>query len=198
MLPYIVLSLTIVLAYVMIFSESKNPIAIARMLRCLRQRDWRLLQFSLPCWLLNIILMLLASLLLPFSSEQYVELAGLSSEWFFDYFSSTLMFTVVLFVLRDMCIILWLNFFPNRKRADFAAVLYLALSYGLLPLILLAMNMDAARVLFLPMQEAGITGLIVAAAEAAIFFWLMQKRWQANFGALAVIGKSEAGVEIER
>jgi len=178
-LPYLVVWLTISLCYLMIFSESKNPVVISRLLRSFYSRDWQKLQIIMPSWLLSMILMLFASVLLLFT-------AGQESEWpvakLFEQFTPTLMVTMVLFTVRDVCIVLWMNFSLNRKRADITAILYLSLSYLLMPMIFSALSLDRVRMLFLPIPHAGATGLIIILFEVALFFWLMQKRWQMNFG----------------
>ncbi|MDQ6999165.1 MAG: hypothetical protein Q9M17_10670 [Mariprofundus sp.] len=180
-LPYIALSVSMLMTYSMLFSESKDPVAMGNLLRILMKKDWSQLQLVMPCWLMSMLLMVLAGLLLVLLGKPsaYVSIAPLGQA--LDYVSPMLVWTAILFVFRDICFVLWLNFSSQLKRPDLAAMLYLTISYTLLPLILSALNMDVVRMVLLPGKDAGAVGLVIAAAEVLLFFWLMRSRWQKHY-----------------
>jgi len=181
-LPYIALSVSMLMTYSMLFSESKDPVAMGNLLRILMKKDWSQLQLVMPCWLMSLLLMVLTGLLLLVllgKPSAYMSIAPLGQA--LDYVSPMLVWTAILFVFRDICFVLWLNFSSQLKRPDLAAVLYLTISYTLLPLILSALNVDVVRMVLLPGKDAGAVGLVIAAAEVLLFFWLMRSRWQKHY-----------------
>ena len=80
------------------------------------------------------------------------------------------------FVLRDLGILLLLNFSDRRKRADSALLIYLLLLYVLLPLLTRDWGIGAA---FYPNFAANnIVMVAFPVAEAAVVLFLLQRRWK--------------------
>ena len=164
----VVLSLT----YLMIFVESKDPVVFSRLKMMFEQGEWVQINRNLPCWLTTALMafVVCALLTLTFPVEK-----GLKSSLFF--------MAIYLFVLRDLCIILWINFSKERKRADMTAVLYLTILYGLLPSIANALGLDFLDMFFFPQwQENVLLGTVAGAVQFALVFWLAKRRWQSNYG----------------
>lgn len=165
------------LAYVMILVESKDPVLFSRLKRLLQQGDWKRLNRTMPCWMATLLMGLvvnsvLAGLFFIERNQQY----GL----FF--------IAIFLFVLRDICIVLWVNFSRQRKRADMTAILYLLVLYGLLPAITNALGFDGLRLLFYPQWGEDVyVGTLLALLQFAGVLWLVMRRWQANYGVAKAI-----------
>jgi len=99
----------------------------------------------------------------------------------------------VLFVLRDVLFVLWLNFASKRRRADLAALLYLALAYGPLAALLTAIPAPLLLTFVLPMptEHAAMTILPVA-AELAVLLFLLRRRWVAAGRSLQPLAAAAA------
>jgi len=159
-----------VATYLMLFSESKDPVHYKRLLVLLTQKNWHALQSSLQCWMGALVLAVLSGLIL---SAQMVS----------EDINPMFIIALLLFISRDICLVLYLNFNVNRKRADMTAMFYLFVLYVVLPGIFASMDMSTA--LFLPYDEHG-SGWVsagAALAECAFAFWLMWSRWLRNYGS---------------
>jgi len=94
--------------------------------------------------------------------------------------SPSALIALLLFMARDMALILYLNFGGNRRRADTAAVVYLVLAYGPLPGIAYALGVPVLPSLFLPV-DAGNPLFTVGPPllQAAAMIVLLRRRWLA-------------------
>jgi len=165
------------LTYLMIFVESKDPVIFSRLRSMFEQGNWRQLNRNLPSWLTTLLIafVVCAVLALTFPAEK-----GLESSLFFV--------AIYLFVLRDVCIILWINFGKQRKRADMTAILYLIVLYGLLPSIARAMDLGSAELLFFPQWgEDVLMGTLLVAGQFVLVLFLAKNRWQGNYGVTRAI-----------
>jgi hypothetical protein len=98
-----------------------------------------------------------------------------------------------LFVLRDVLFVLWLNFSAQRRRADLAALLYLALAYGPLAALLAAIPAPLLLGFFLPMPAAHAAMTIVpVAAELVVLLFLLRRRWTAAERSLQPLARPAA------
>src|SRR5213078_155458 len=99
----------------------------------------------------------------------------------------------VLFVLRDVLFVLWLNFAARRRRADLAALLYLALAYGPLAALLAAIPAPLLLtfVMPMPMEHAAMTILPVA-VELVVLLFLLRRRWVAAGRSLQPLAAAAA------
>jgi hypothetical protein len=88
---------------------------------------------------------------------------------------------MVLFLLRDLGIVLFLNLGRVPKRADMLTIMFLALLYGVIPTLLTALGLGRLTGLFWPVQ--GVPAEIVLPAallQAVAMLWLMVRRWCKN------------------
>ncbi|MDR1349778.1 MAG: hypothetical protein LBJ59_03155 [Zoogloeaceae bacterium] len=168
-------ALTWMSVYLLIFLEKKDQAFWIRLIAAWRRRDSELLQHLLPNWLVSFALALVFSLIALLLALPELRL-----------FSSGLLFlvSIVAFVLRDTAWILWLNLAPGARWPDGAALVSLAVAYGILPQI-------SAR-LFLPspskawFQEATFTAYLTAPLTihlvfAAAALWLLYSRFRKTF-----------------
>jgi len=155
------------LSYVMLFLEGASPIDAKQALRALQQGHYVELMQWMPCWLVSLLLAVLffiASVVTMNTMEDAKVLFFLLG--------------VLLFVVRDVAILLWVRFRPQQKSAStVAVVIYLICSYSVLPLLLAAIDGDTFMVLFLPNLEYGALNLVVL-AEVALAIGLLLSRWR--------------------
>ena len=69
-----------------------------------------------------------------------------------------LLITASLFLVRDCALVMALNFSRNRRRADLAALVYLAVLYVIVPLVLQGFDLDRTVLMsfFVPQVEGGL------------------------------------------
>ena len=178
----------LVLTYVAFFAEAKDPVRYRwGLARFKALHWWRALEF-MPWWLISYVLAAIAGGATIWSIMMGGELAWQDS-WIaaLQRYTSVLtlgMFAYVfaallLFALRDMLFLLWLNFTGKmRGRADLTGLVVLAIAYGPLPMLLVG----AGAGQFLPAAVPGaVTNLIALAWPAAevIAVWiLLLLRWR--------------------
>ena len=161
------------LFYLMVFIESKDPVHFSRLLLAVRSRNGAALQTLLPNWSTALLLTAVAIALLFVTEPHDKQISG-----------SLFFLSALFFALRDLCIILALNFGKRRNRADVAAIVYLAVLYGLLPRIVAELSSEYSLAFFYPRPVAdgdAILAMVAALAEAAFAFWLMRRRWRENY-----------------
>lgn len=157
--------------YLAILLERKDPVGLRQLFELFQQRAWRPFLESAPCWLLALPCVLSAAavlLLLPGNLTK--ELTPASTRG--------VVMACVGFLLRDVGLLLYLNLARQAKRADLFAVLCLGILYGLLPVILIALDLDSAIALFWPRHTHWGISLAAAPLEAAAIWWLLAGRWK--------------------
>jgi hypothetical protein len=171
--------LTWVSVYVLIFFEKKDTAFWIRLLAAWKRRDGALLQHLLPNWLVSFALALLLSLLALLLSGP-------------DHLVSKLLFfiSITAFALRDTAWILWLNLNPGARRPDGAALVSLAIAYGVLPWLSTRIFFPFVGIFspFLfssPKKFFSPSPLVILALHllfAAAALWLLYTRFHKTFG----------------
>jgi len=163
--------IAVILTYLMIFSESKAPMHYVAILRSVKERRWASLQCSLSCWMGALILAGISgavniAILIPDAQSA----------------SALLVVAIFLFVLRDICIILYLNFSKQKKRSDITGILYLAILYIVLPAIVSLAGNGTLSAIFRPSLSGSniVVSICAASLESVLMYWLMRKRWKEN------------------
>lgn len=160
--------------YVLLLIERKDWLRLRRLLAALRERPadpWRI-GALLPLWLCSALLGVVAVLLLalhvvvlPPTPRPVADLATLLA--------------LLLFLGRDLALVLALNFTRNPRRADGAALLFFAVLYGLLPLLFGRAELSSLLPLWLPVAIRDTPWMVVFVVPqtlwAAHFAW---RRWQ--------------------
>lgn len=163
--------IALALAYGTLFSERKDPVAFNRLLQSLAQRQWRRSLEGFPLWLSTLPFVVLTGALLitaeltsgPNQAEPLAVAAA----------------AMVLFLLRDVGLLLFLNLGRNPKRADMLTVLLLVLFYTVIPAILAALDLDRLAGLFWPVPGASAAIVLPAAlCQAAAMLWFLGRRWR--------------------
>jgi len=174
------------LVYAALFAEPKSIIAYRGLVAALRRGDARRAGPLLPLWLPTYLLFagLAVAFAVTLGTAEWPAIDlwadapfGLSSVGRFAPVWTTVLATA-LFVLRDVLFVLWLNFAARRRRADLAALLYLALAYGPLAALLTAIPSPLLLGFVLPMPAAHAAMTIgPVAAELAVLLFLLRRRW---------------------
>lgn len=163
------------LVYFMAFNEKKDPIAFKRMIQAVRDKAWSRVLENLPCWLATLALVLATGMLLT-----TILVSAYISDSAAGRFS-TYAPAVILFLLRDLGLLLFLNLGRSPKRADMLTILFLVLLYGVIPMIFKALELDVLTGLFWPRFD--FSPLIILSAgliEAGLVSWLLVKRWNSS------------------
>lgn len=184
--------------YAALFLEPKDIVRSRNLVAAFAAADWRRLLVMTPTWLPALLLVLitgcltaLAQHVLPapqldvlFAFEPPLELPGILAHFGF--------------VLRDLCLVLLLNFGARRRRADLAAFIYLAMLYVLAPWIVSVAGQGWARTLFLP-GGPGSAWLNLAAAwmQGLAMLGLLILRWRVLLARfLATTRRAPATAEV--
>lgn len=119
--------------YIILLAEPKHLVDFRRLITTMRQGAWSALSVSIPAWLIS--LLLAATLcLLMLLLKGAADLSSLSKDYTFLLQLSPL--TIFCFCLRDLGIILHVNFSSTKKNRDMVTLFYLAVLYLLIPLLL--------------------------------------------------------------
>ena len=174
-------AVALVLCYAIVFLDAKDTVRWRAFLAQGRAGCWHAVLALTPLWLVGLLIALVVgglALLAP--------AAGLSSPGWPGCGGATelnpdgigwLLLGSLAFLVRDVCLILALNLGRWRHRADLAAVIYLALLYGLVPYALGAAGLEGAAKLFYPtgLWEGGAasaaSGLLQAALALTFLVW---------------------------
>jgi len=152
------------------FGERKDPVALRRLMRALREERWRRAAEEAPAWLLTLPFVLaLAGVLFAVPA-----LLGEPDVW-------KVRWTVVAgvaFLGRDLALLHYLNLGARPRRADLFAAILLLVGYVLAPLICVALEWDAATALFLPNPEHGPIAAASGLAQCAAMSILLVRRWR--------------------
>ena len=86
---------------------------------------------------------------------------------------------LLLFALRDMLFLLWLNFTGKmRGRADLSGIVILAIAYGPLPMLLIGAGATQFLPAVWPVMVTGLIALAWPAAEVVVMWFLLMLRWR--------------------
>ncbi len=104
--------------------------------------------------------------------------------------ASTLTWSMVLFLIRDIGVVLTVNLDSDRRRGTLGAIIYLVALYVLLPLVLQEAIPTIAMALR-PTAEATITGSLIPALGQAVGAWaLVAWRWRRAGQGLSAMATS--------
>lgn len=180
------------LYYAAMFAQSNDIVRYRWLLHDLRAGAWPRVLQSLPLWapafILAAVVALLAGLLsgnrAPTEALESGVLATLEAQPWAGGLATAV--AVILFMLRDLGIVLLLNFATRPKAPDLTAAIYLLVLYGVGSGLALAVGAVAALPLFIPGAGGHALVVILApAAELAVVLFLLRRRWIAASGRLA-------------
>lgn len=178
----------LVLTYAAFFAEAKEPVRYRwGLARFKALQWWRALEFT-PWWLISCLLAAVAGGATIWSILMGGELAW-QNTWIatlqpyasvlalgtFSYVFAALL----LFVLRDMLFLLWLNFTGKaRSRADLTGLAVLGIAYGPLPILLIGAGAAQFLPAVWPVAVTNLAALAWSAAEVVVVWFLLLLRWR--------------------
>ena len=170
---FVAYSTFIVLAYVMLMLEEKNPLAIRRLLVARAQRNWRGVFENTPCWLVTLLSVYVLCVMLMFNSYPDISLAGRG------FSLKPYLFAMAFFLTRDVLIFVLFNMSANRRRADVTAMFYLLLLYWLLPSIFSGLDLPMATAALIPLgTHDAMISIVSGFLQCAILIFLVLQRWR--------------------
>ena len=180
-------SIAAALAYVAFFAEAKDPVRYRWGLARFAALQWyRALEF-MPWWLISFTFAVAAGAATIWSIAMGGHLTWQDS-WWFTFQQDASWFALgpiayniaalLLFALRDIFFLLWLNFGGTRSRADLTGLVILAIVYFPLPMLLVAGHLSQFLPAVTPFSAIGPMAAIWPAAELAAMAVLLFIRWR--------------------
>jgi hypothetical protein len=178
----------LVLTYAAFFAEAKDPVRYRwGLARFKALHWWRALEFT-PWWLISYVLAAIAGCATIWSILRGGELAWQNS-WIaaVERYASVLTLgtfayvfaALLLFALRDMLFLLWLNFTGKmRGRADLGGLVALAIAYAPLPMLLVGAGASRFLAATSPFAVTSLVELAWPAAEVIAVGILLLLRWR--------------------
>jgi hypothetical protein len=171
---YVALFVGVLSFYFMVLAEPKNAVDLKLLLAKLRQREWSGLTAKAPAWLLSLLLVaVLCALLL--AMKGLADLGGMQHNRDAETILRIVPLSLLMFCLRDLGIVLHVNFSSVKKNRDMTAAFYLVILYLLIPLLLKIAKADAMLPWFVPFSETSlVNGVLPAAVQAGLalhFVW---------------------------
>ncbi len=167
------------MVYLLAFSEAKSVVNFTTLISSVKTKNYRSFFENAPLWLITLSLALvfgiaatvLASIELPISEkiDQFHILSTASN--------GSLLITVLGFVVRDLGVLLLFNFSSYAKRADVAMLIYMALVYGLLPL--LVKDSDFVGLFYPNIDGNMLVSVVASVTEALVVLFLLRQSWNA-------------------
>ncbi len=156
--------------YFMAFAERKDFLALRMVMRLASSGNWRRFLEQAPRWILTLPITVFAGSAVLVTAQ--ASNSGLNENVAFVIAS-------LLFMSRDLGILLFCNLARNARRADLLFILCLVLLYGVFPAILSAMKMDDATLVFWPRVDLHPVLICVAALlESLGVAALVGMRWK--------------------
>lgn len=166
--------------YGFLLHERKDPVRAMRLAERLR-RDPGGAAADLPLWLVNLALTAAFGLLaVALGAWQLPPVPAIGLAAF--------VVAALAFLLRDVAIVLWCNLAPDPRRADTAALVYLLVLWGLMPLVAATLAAGWLSALFLPhLAYDQPVWMLAPMLQAAAALDLLLRRWRRYLrqGALA-------------
>jgi hypothetical protein len=163
----------VILCYVAALSEPKGRLVFRRLRQSMRLGDWKGFLDRLPLSFPTLALMLIAAATLARIGPERITL------FTFPINFRLMAGATALFVLRDICFVIYMNLLRPSPRADSGAFVLLALSYTLLPVALSGLGLDVLGSFFWPMRNAGAAlTLLPPAGEVLAIGILLIHQWR--------------------
>ena len=179
------------LYYLAMFAQSNDVIRYRWLFHHLRRGTWPNALSLLPLWLPSLLLaaglavvvaLLTRDEVRTLTADEAVPRLLIGETWSGGIATAI---ALILFMLRDLGIVLLLNFGKRPKAPDLAAVLYLIVLYGICGGLVAAAGAGSLLPLFLPGAGSSAVVVVVAPlAQAILVVALLQRRWASQMRAL--------------
>lgn len=173
----------VVLTYFLALTEVKDVVNFRLLQFNFKSKDFKNLFKNMPLWVLT----LPVSFLFGFITVILFSVVSKTDSWgsmVIHQFSTgdnlrpfLLLIAVFGFILRDLGIMLILNFSTRSKRADTAMIIYLLFLYVLVPL--LSRNLGIGGAFYPDITTNAIVMVLFPAIECVVVYYFLIKRWKA-------------------
>ena len=175
------------LTYLSFFGEAKDPVRYRwGLARFKAFQWWRALEFT-PWWLISYFFAAIAGGATIWSISvggQFIP----PETWWLELVRDVNIFALapfafnvaalLLFVLRDMFLLLWLNFGPWRARADLTGFCFLAVLYVPVPMLLIGLGLTQFLPAAWPFMATNPIAMVWPAVELVGVWVLLLMRWR--------------------
>ncbi len=169
---WISFAIAVISLYIMLLTEPKHLVDFRLIRSRARQKDWAGLMTKIPAWLISFLLAaMLCAVMLVFSAANLTDLT--KEQDFFIQFSPL---ALILFCLRDIGIVLYVNFSSTKKNRDVTALFYLAILYMLVPGLIQIAGVKMLLPWFLPFVASNVINTLLPVAVQAGFS--LNAAWQ--------------------
>lgn len=170
---YAAFTIASLLCYFALFTDSLNSIRYRKLITRFNENNLEETLQQLPWWTISYALTLIAGILAVVMS------ANLTIK---EFSMPTLIFTSILFMLRDILLLHYFFLGNNPKRAQSAAILYLALLWIIFPMLLGLLHAEALYPALLPSWGQN-TPLALGSVlvQIGLLGFLCRARWQATW-----------------
>jgi hypothetical protein len=176
----------VLLTYLSFFADYRDPVRYRWALLALRDRKWFEVFGAIPWWVISYIFAAVSALVIAWS---LAEVSGFEATreltpalrmfmMAIEHPSASLAL-VMLFMLRDLLVLLWLSCSPWRAKADVAGIIYLALVYWPLAAILWISGIPHLLPVVAPIATGSVgADFVPIGIELAFALFLFYARWR--------------------
>lgn len=168
--------IALLLCYVMIFIERKEPLDLRRFQIIRAEQGGYAALIYLPCWLVSLLLVVLLGLLLLLVDGPKMNIMEIVLPF------NQLVLLSLLFLIRDIAIFIYFNLTKQAQRADATALVYLTLLYLLLPMLFGVIGLGSLNNLLMPAITTNpVVTLLAGGIQCAVLGWLIYQRWVSDY-----------------
>ncbi len=182
-LPFLAL---VLLTYLSFFADNRDPVRYRWALLALRDRNWFEVGGAIPWWVISYVFAAASAVAIAWSLG-----GGIGLESSREPTAAVRMFImaierpseslalVMLFMARDLLVLLWLSCSPWRGKADVAGIIYLALVYWPLAAIIWISGLTHLLPVVVPIATGNIgADFVPIGIELAFATFLFYARWR--------------------
>ncbi|VAW84330.1 hypothetical protein MNBD_GAMMA18-1898 [hydrothermal vent metagenome] len=168
--------IALLLCYVMIFIERKEPLDLRRFQITRAEQGAYAALIYLPCWLVSLLLVVVLGLLLLLVDGPKMNILEIVLPF------NQLVLLSLLFLIRDIAIVIYFNLTRQPQRADATALIYLTLLYLLLPMLFSVIGLGSLNNLLMPaVTTSPLVTLLSGGVQCAVLGWLIYQRWLSGY-----------------
>ncbi|MBN1960738.1 MAG: hypothetical protein JW841_07305 [Deltaproteobacteria bacterium] len=157
------------ITWLTILAEKKDPIAWQRLWQRVKEHNYRRAIESLPAWSISLFVAIFAAIIL---SILLLSMTIIDN-------TPLIIINLVLFLCRDVALVIWLNLSENQRRADVFAVIWLLLIYTIFPMLFKTIGLTAVAACFrVETTDYALVSMFAALLECIALGYLINRRWQ--------------------
>jgi hypothetical protein len=182
-LPFLVF---VLLTYLSFFADNRDPVRYRWALLALRDGNWFEVVSAVPWWIISYLFAVIAAVVIAWSLPDFLGMEptriptpAVRMFIMAVQHPSASLALVLLFMLRDLLVMLWLSCSPWRAKADVAGIIYLALVYWPLAAILWISGLPHLLPVVAPIATGSMgADFVPIGIEVAFAMFLFYARWR--------------------